>query len=49
MEGSMEMRGGGTLTFRQEGPRVRLQVRREADGPALTLGSVSGDIRITTE
>ena len=23
--------------------------RREADGPALTLGSVSGDIRITTE
>ena len=43
MEGSMEMRGGGTLTFRQEGPRVRLQVRREADGRGLYKAWLRGD------
>lgn len=35
MDRRMEMRGGGSLTFRQEGPRVHLEAERPEDGRGL--------------
>ncbi len=35
MEGRLEMEGGGTLAWRQEGPRVYLEAERPVDGRGL--------------
>ena len=39
----MEMRGGGTLTLRQDGPRVHLEAERPADGRGLYKVWLHGD------
>ncbi|MCI9157167.1 MAG: hypothetical protein HFF44_09585, partial [Lawsonibacter sp.] len=43
MEEQMEMRGGGTLTLRQDGPRVHLEAERPADGRGLYKVWLHGD------
>ena len=43
MEQRMEMAGGGTLLLRQEGPRVRLEAERPADGKGLYKVWLHGD------
>ena len=43
MEQSIEMEGGGTLTTRPEGPRVRFFARRPADGRGLYKVWLRGD------
>ena len=43
MEQRMEMRGGGTLTLRQDGPRVCLEAERSADGRGLYKAWLHGD------
>lgn len=42
MEHRLDMRGGGTLTLRQEGPRVRLEAARPEDGRGLYKVWVTG-------
>lgn len=43
MEQRMEMRGGGTLTLRQDGPQVCLEAERPADGRGLYKAWLHGD------
>lgn len=43
MEQRMEMRGGGSLTLRRDGPRVRLEAERPADGRGLYKVWLHGD------
>lgn len=52
MERRMDMRGGGTLALRQEGPRVYLDARRPSDGRGLykvwLLGQRGGRLLLGT-
>lgn len=43
VEERMEMRGGGALTLRQEGPRVHMTAERPADGRGLYKAWLHGD------
>ena len=43
MEERMNMRGGGTLVLRQEGPRVRMEAERPSDGLGLYKVWLHGD------
>ena len=43
MEQRVEMEGGGTLILRQEGPRVRLEAEKPADGKGLYKVWLRGD------
>ena len=43
MEERLNMRGGGTLALRQEGPRVRLDAERPSDGRGLYKVWLHGD------
>ena len=43
MEERMKMRGGGTLTLRREGARVRMEAERSEDGQGLYKVWLHGD------
>ena len=43
VEDRIPMRGGGTLTLRQEGPRIHMEAERPADGRGLYKAWLHGD------
>ena len=43
VEDRIPMRGGGTLTLRQEGPRIQMEAERPADGRGLYKAWLHGD------